>query len=260
MSLWRKARAELTGAVRSMQYDMGRRPVEPPSGGPDMTSTGMNTFGVQFVEDPSVTPTPAHARRPRRTAAVTVLGVLTVVGAAGVYLGVVNGLGSLLDGMPASADTLNPHPAVTMTFTPNSGLGRGPVAAAPMTTPAAPAPGTAAPGTAAAGTAGGVSAARGAGTAGAGAANPANPPASARNTSPIRTTKPAKGECGCDSPPVPTPTAPAPSSSPSPTGDPTGTADPSEPASPDPSETSATPSDSAEPSYSWQDRHHRRHH
>ncbi|GIF21137.1 hypothetical protein BJ973_005410 [Actinoplanes tereljensis] len=231
MSLWRRVRAELTGAWRSVRYDMGRRPVQPAPGGPDMTSTGMNTFGgpvfAEFVPP----------RRPRRALAVTGLGVLTVVGATGAYLGVVNGLGSLLKEPSAAADTVPARPAATSTFTPNTGIGQGPVPAVHSSrrTPAvglepaadAPGPATTDP-------------------------IPSLPPQPA-NVSPIRTTNTAKPGCRCDSPPVPTPTAPSSSASPTPSG----SASPS--ASVSPSETSATPSDSVEPSESPDSWHrHRR--
>ncbi|HEX5199578.1 MAG TPA: hypothetical protein VFW27_06510, partial [Actinoplanes sp.] len=135
MSLLRRVRAEVSGALRSVRYDMGRRPVEPPAGGPDVTSTGMNTFGgpLRLDDDPSMPSTgPATHRRPRaprQAAAVSALAALTVLGAAGVYLAVVNGLGSLLTETPASADTFPPRPAVTSPYTPNAGIGGGPAAA-----------------------------------------------------------------------------------------------------------------------------------
>jgi hypothetical protein len=238
MSLLRKARAELTGAVRSVRYDLGRRPVEPPAGGPDMTSTGMNTFGGLGIEEPAETPT---ARRPRRAALVTALGVLTVVGAAGAYLGVVNGLGPILNASQAEAGTVSPPPGTT--FSPNSGIGRGPVEAkspirpadvtpAPIAAPAGPAGPAAAPGAALTATTGGA----------------------AGNASPIRTTNPTKPECRCGSvPPVPTPTAPRSEPAPSVSANPAESADPS------PSETWATPSDSVTPSDSPQARHRRWH-
>jgi hypothetical protein len=242
MSLLGRTRTELAGAVRSVRYDMGRRPVEPSRGGPDMTSTGMSTFGgqivVEFTEaEPVRAGRMASARRvarphraPRRAAAVTAFGVLTVVGAAGAYLGVVNGLGSLMNETPAAADTF-PPPA-TVTFTPNAGIGGGPVAR--ITAPAT-ATGTAvvAPATTAA----------------------AHAPATTRNASPLRTTKPTSRECNpCGGhPPVPTPTAPAsaPSATPS--------TSPSASVSPSPSESSTTPTETPEPSESAQDRRRRWH-
>lgn len=252
MSLLRKARSELSGAVRSVRYDLGRRPVEPPPGGPDVTSTGMSTFGGHLFEEPPVPHVPvshaAPSRRPRRAAAVTVFGVLTVVGATGAYLGVVNGLGSLLDETPAAAGTFPPPPAATVTFTPNSGIGRGPAATGPRTTPPAVAdavPGPAAPPVAA--LPGQIA---------------ANDPAG--NASPMRTVPgAAKPESAGNPPPlpvpVPTPTAPASSSSPSPSASPSDSAGPTGPGSPDPGETSATPNDSAEPSDSPHARHRRYH-
>jgi hypothetical protein len=209
--------------------------VEPPSGGPDVTSTGMNTFGGFAAFEPSPALPPAHRKRPR-VFAVTGFGVLTVAGAAGAYLGVVNGLGSLLDETPAAADTLPARPAVTSTFTPNAGLGQGPavVVARPGSsrTPAEPATGTPAVTT---------------------AADPEST-TPAKNASPIRTTKPAGTGC-CANPPVPTP-APV-SASPKPSGSGSASAAPS--VSVSVSETSATPAGSAEPSQSPQYRHRRQH-
>ncbi|GAA2627795.1 hypothetical protein [Paractinoplanes durhamensis] len=233
MSLLRRVRTELTGAVRSVRYDMGRRPVEPPSGGPDMTSTGMNTFGGFTGFDIHSQSLPvAQVRRPRRALAVTALGVLTVVGAVGAYLGVVSGLGSLLGETPAAADTFPPQPAVTSVYTPNAGIGAGPAAgrtSAPRTRaakarPAAPTPAT---------------------------TDPVTMPA--RKVSPIRTTKPAKTAVAGAHPPVPTPTVPSPSVSLSPSGSPSPSASVSS------SETSATPADSVEPGESPDSWYRRRH-
>jgi hypothetical protein len=237
MSLLRRTRTELEGAWRSVRYDMGRRPVTPPAGGPDMTSTGMNTFGgpivVEFLPEGPV-PEPVPGRTPRRAAVVTAFGVLTVVGAAGAYLGVVNGIGSLMHETPAAAGTF--PPAVTATLTPNAGIG------------GVPSPRTTAPPTAAAAPALVMTpAARHV---------PTGPP----NVSPLRTTKKTSPKCACQQPPVPTPTAPA---SPSPTSSPTGPTSTgptgSDSASPEPSETSTTPSNSAEPSETPQDRRRHRH-
>lgn len=253
MSLLRRVRAEMSGAMRSVRYDMGRRPAEPPADGPDVTSTGMNTFGGQLLLDDRPQPA-AHRppRRPRRAVAVTVFGVLTVVGATGAYLGVVNGLGSLLNETPAAADTFPPQPAVTATDTPNAGIGGGParVARPPAATAPGTIPGPGAPAGAAA-------------VAPVDPADPADPAAvipGRANVSPLRTTKPTKPECVCDRPPVPTPTAPSTPTSTSPSSAPSDSPYPSHSGDPSPSETSATPSDSAEPSDSPQARHRRRHH
>jgi hypothetical protein len=226
MSLLRRTRAEVAGAWRSVRYDMGRRPVEPPAGGPDVTSTGMSTFGGRSFtefEEP-------RAGRPRRAAAVTALGMLTVLGAAGAYLGVVNGLGSLLHESQAEAGTVPPRPPVTSTFTPNAGIGRGPAMGTPTTADGT----TEMPGP---------------------AATEPPPSATARNMSPIRTAKATNPICPCGHPPVPTPTAPASAPSPTPSAGPY----PSSSSEPDPDETSATPSTSAEPNDSPQARHRRRH-
>jgi hypothetical protein len=169
--------------------------------------------------------------------AVTALGVLTVVSAAGAYLAVVNGLGPLLQERQAAADTFPPAPAATVTFTPNAGIGgAGPRRVAPTTT---------------------------ATTAVVSPVTAVVPRATLGKVSPIRTPKPTNPECACGvgQPPVPTPTAP--SGSPSPTGEPQSpepsdstSAEPSA----DPSATSPSPSASAEPSENPQDRHNRRRH
>jgi hypothetical protein len=223
MSLWRRTRSEVAGAWRSLRYDLGRRPPEPPADGPDVTSTGMCTFGVPVgVADPVA---PVARRPPRRAAAVSAFGLLTVVGAAGAYLAVVNGLGSLLNEQTAAAGTLPPATAAT-SATADSGIGpstrRPRVRAAPAPTPkASPTPEP--------------------------ARTMLTPPA--RPAGPVRTKK----ACGCGDPPVPTPTAPA--STPSPT--PSETASASD--SPTPGESSATPGESPEPSGSPAGRHRRRH-
>lgn len=215
MSLLRRIRAELAGACRSVRYDLGRRPAVPPAHGPDMTSTGLSTFGGYDRDEPAPRP-------PRRAAAATALGVLTVVGAAGAYLCVVNGLGSLLHETPASADTLPPRPAATGTREPVSGIGGGPRphhATAPRpASKAAPEPTVT-----------------------------TVPTVEKQNVSPVRT--PVRATRAVAHPPVPTPTAPAP---------PTATAagpSPSE-ETPEPSESASatasrpTPDETAEPSES----------
>jgi len=233
MSLLRRTRGELAGAWRSLRYDLGRRPAEPPAGGPDVTSTGMNTFaGHLLVEEP---PTGYEQQRPpRRALAVSALGLLTVVGAAGAYLAVVNGLGPIAAETPAAADTFAVRPAVSA----KAEIGPGPARRAPR---------PAATGTVAATTA----------ATQAEAERPAplpQPPGRTSPISPVRTTKPTNTECQCN-PPVPTPTAPTSSPSPTPSGDP---ADPSE--TPAPGESSATPDESVEPSESpWRRRWRRSH-
>ena len=243
MSVLRRTRTEVAGAWRSLRYDLGRAPAQPPAGGPDVTSTGMGTWGLDgLVEQAGPEPAP-RARRPRRAVAMTAFGMLTVVGAAGAYLAVVNGLGSLMAEKPAAADTFPPRAAVT------TGVGTGPssrpvtttttratvvtprrtVAVAPSPPPLPEDPGVpvAAP-----------------------------PPAVPAAKGPIRTTKPANPECHCQ-PPVPTPTAPTASPSPTPSPTPSASGPPS--SSPSPSE-SADGSASPSPSRSWDGRRHRRHH
>ena len=256
MSLLRRTRAEVAGAIRSLRYDLGKHPVEPPAGGPDMTSTGMSTFGGFPVEEQS---SRYEARRPppRKVLAVSTIGLLTVAGAAGAYLAVVNGLGALTS-EPAAADAFPERPTATS----NAELGAGPVSG-PETGPGTRS--TSGPGRIAAATtitADGRIVAIGEvppaprPPAAAGAAAPPAP--ATKNASPTRTTIPTSPECKCD-PPVPTPTAPT--GSPSPTAS-TAPTSPSGPASsePAPGGSSATPDESAEPSSSPQARRHRHRH
>jgi hypothetical protein len=225
MSVWRRTRSEVAGAWRSFRYDMGRRPPEPPADGPDVTSTGMNTFW-DFPE-PTEMPVAGRMPPPRRSRrAVAAFGLLTVAGAASAYLVVVNGLVPMRDEGPAAAGTVPPAAA---------GIGRSPktpkkaTKAAETTTPVIR---TSAPGKRAI------------------PPEPA-PPRPPEKASPLRTTKATSQIC-CTNPPVPTPTAPA--SSPSPTT--------SAPTEPSPSASSSdtasdNPSESPEPRKS---RKHRRHH
>ncbi|MFC3742735.1 hypothetical protein [Paractinoplanes deccanensis] len=253
MSLLRRTRTELAGAWRSLRYDMGRAPAEPPADGPDVTSTGMSTFGA-IPALAEAEPRPVPHRRPRRALAVTAFGTVTVAGAAGAYLAVVNGLGSLLSETPAAADTFPARPAATA----NARAAAGPAATGqqpsittrPVLPAEAPAAGT---------TTAGAPPAPVAGVGGVTAATPPPPPSSVRTipASPMQTPRrPGRPECHCATPPpVPTPTAPT--SSPSPTPSPSPSS--STTVEPSPSETSATPGESVEPSPSWQGRRHRRH-
>ena len=226
MSLWRRIRAEAAGAWRSLRYDLGRRPDEAPAGGPDMTSTGMNTFGGHSMVMPAGLGDPVQAggprRAPRRALAISALGLLTVVGATAAYLAVANGLMSALSDQPAAAGTLAPAPAPA-----DAAIGSGPAARrkpTARTVPASPAaPTTGAP------QLGGS----------AGALVP-------HRTGPVRTVKPTNPECACNVPPVPTPTAPTASPSPTPSSSDPASADPSPTGSPADSDQSPEPSGSPE--------------
>jgi len=267
MSVWRRTHKEAAGAWRSLRYDMGRRPADPPAGGPDVTSTGMNTFGgTSWDFDPGPTEMPVagrmppprrrtpRRRTPRRAVAVSSLGLLTVVGAAAAYLVAVNGLVPIRDEGPAAAGTLPPATAEAV-------LGRAKTAHRalritssqdPAPTPVSPHPVQGAERAAQ----GAERAAQGAKRAAQGAKRAAQgakraEPKPLRKMSPLRTIKPTKPKCDCDHPPVPTPTAPA--SAPSPT--------PSAPTSPPTS--ASSPDESGNPSESPEPRmrpHHRRHH
>jgi hypothetical protein len=236
MSVWRRTRTEVAGAWRSVRYDMGRRPFEPPADGPDVTSTGMNTFGGAAWDGPEPTEMPiagrmpAPRRHPRstgRAVVVSALGLLTVVGAAGAYLVVVNGLVPMRDEGAAAAGTLPPAAA---TSTAEAQIGRSPQTPRTAVAKRRPAPVI--------------------------NATPVERepvvavPRAPEKASPIRTKKPTNPIC-CVDPPVPTPTAPT--SSPSPT--------PSATTSPSPSAaTSDNPSESPEPRNSRKPDHHRRPH
>lgn len=220
MSLWRRSRNEVAGAWRSLRYDLGRRP-EPGGTGaaapaPDVTSTGMSTFGGVPAADLR-TAHDGYARPPRRTAAVAAFGVLTVVGAGGSYFAVVHGIGALIGEKPASAEAYPLTAAAPPRDTADeadstSGMGRGSAPRAAGTTAVAvPSRTVALPGTA-----------------------PAPTRTTPSRTRPARPAPPDDEAC-CPAPPVPTPTAP-----PAPT--PTPSAD--EPTEPAPSEPSGTPSDS----------------
>ena len=239
MSLWRRTRTEVAGAWRSLRYDLGRRaePASGPAPAPDVTSTGMSTFGGVPAADLR-TAHDGYARPPRRVAAVAAFGVLAVVGAAGSYFAVVNGLGAALGEKPASAGAYPLAVTVPPRDTADeadsvSGMGRGSAPRTAATTGAAavavPSRTAALPGTAPA---------------------PARPaPARTRDAQPGTPDQP---DCDCLTPPVPTPTAPpAPSPTPSAGGSP----------EPTPSGSSGTPSEEppAEPSATGDGPHPERH-
>lgn len=226
MSLLRKTRAEVAGAWRSLRYDLGRRPAEPPADGPDVTSTGMSTFGVPmvtFTEQPAV-----PVRRPRRALTAGVFGVLTVAGAALAYLGVVNGLGSPALERPAAAETVPARPAATS----DARVGPGPAPSRvvrPVGTPGAvkrvPSPTEITPGR-----------------------------TTPKAVTVKKETKTANPDCACgENLPIPTPTAPA-GPTPTPSSAPPSAGGSSHPS---PSETSASPRDSGKPSESPHNRHRR---
>ncbi|MFG1608240.1 hypothetical protein [Actinoplanes sp. NPDC049265] len=245
MTLWRKTRTEMAGAWRSLRYDLGRREEpghEPPvlrPGHPDVTSTGMSTFGgVEETAWPGCT-AGTHRRPPRRLVAVTAFGALAVAGAAGSYLAVVNGLGGLLAEEPAAAE---PYPLAIGgeperdQVASNAGIGQG-RAERPVPAPAMPA----------AAVAPGVPVQK--------ITQPAPLVTTVTKTVPVPNAPvPTSPACDCLEPPVPTPTD-VPSSTPSP--------DASEPEPPVPTDSasSPTPTDSAsgEPSASSESgRAHRR--
>jgi hypothetical protein len=220
MRLWRRARNEVAGAWRSLRYDLGRRPASDTAAGAtpagDVTSTGMSTFGGVPAADLR-TGYDTHPRSPRRTTAVAAFGALTVVGAAGSYFAVVNGLGAVLGERPAGAQAYPLAAAAPPGETPpvadaNSGMGHGSAPRAAGTTAVAvPTRAVALPGTA-----------------------PAPARTTPRRTEPARPGTPTGEDCDCLTPPVPTPTAPPP---------PSPTPSAGDPPDPEPSPTTATPSD-----------------
>ena len=185
----------------------------------------------------SVRPRPAYTyldpdrARMRRLVAVGAFGALAVVGAAGSYLAVAGGLGSLLVGEPAEsyppAATAAP---VRREAASNAGLGRGRVVTrAPSRRIPATRP---------------------------------TPTAPARTT---RVTRPSDGpdpsDCDCLAPPVPTPTEPSQPASESPSVSPSESLSETPSASPSPSESvSASPTEWASPDPSPSPETRRSHH
>lgn len=234
MSLWRRTRDEMAGAWRSLRYDMGRRTDDDARDGgpvPDVTCTGMSTFGGTPAE-PLRTAHDGPARPPRRLVAVTAFGVLTVVGAAGSYFAVVNGLGSLLHEPPSAP---GPYPLAAAApehrgdtdIDSVAGMGRG-TASVPGVTRTMPVPPTMPS-----------------------APAPVRIPVTIDGV-PVRPAEPEKTgdvDCDCLTPPVPTPTAP-PSPSPSPNPSPSASAGPTPPEdTPEPTD-SGSPAPTGEPSTS----------
>ncbi|MEV0716783.1 hypothetical protein [Asanoa sp. NPDC050611] len=88
MTTWRGVRKEIVGAWRSVQYDLARARRR--------GSDGDETTELIF---------PEHSRPPRRLFATGGFALVSIVGALGTYFAVVNGLGALLEGEPAQAET-----------------------------------------------------------------------------------------------------------------------------------------------------------
>jgi hypothetical protein len=186
----------------------------------------MSTFGIAV--DELRTGYDEVGRPPRRLAAVAVFAVLTVAGAGGSWLAIVNGLGTLLRDKPPAAQAY-PLAAAAPPGTGDAAAGDGGTArtgrgGAPAA-PAAPAPDPATPRV----------------TSAAPAVVPVAPLGVARQPrrgTPEHRVRPTP-PCGCVAPPVPTPTAPSasPSVSPSASPSPGDSADPSD--SPSPSGTAA---------------------
>ena len=139
MSLWRMARDEMAGAWRSLRYDLRRRSdadARRATEFHDATSNEVSTFGGPGTDPYSVHD--EYARPPRRLVAVSAFGLLALVGAAGSYFAVVNGLGDLLaEGPPGSGPfplvaEAAPAPPGTVRQAPTARLGYGaPIAPSP---------------------------------------------------------------------------------------------------------------------------------
>lgn len=204
MSAWGRTRDEVAGAWRSLRYDMGRRTGEPapddrerPDRAADVTSTGMSTFGGTVGAD-LCAGYDEPARPPRRLVAIAAFVTLSLVGAAGSYFAVGNGLGALLQEKRSAAERYPLAAAAPAgdgeAAASTSGMGRGPAAASAETTAALVPPRSAVTRT---------------------TTTPAAVRRAQRTIRPMTPRgEPTLQDCDCLTPPVPTPTAPA---SPSPT-------------------------------------------
>jgi hypothetical protein len=217
MSLWRSIRGEMAGAWRSIRYDLGHRPGRDTGAVPDVTSTGMNTFGASLVDLPGEPPE-IDARPPRRFVAITAFCALAACGAAGSYLVATTAFAGRMTDAPPPAVAAPPPPAAETEAGTGGEAGMGGVPAAPRkprttTPPATVRPPSPTP-----------------------AAIPATKVATSRNARPAAVPVSRSPECDCETPPVPTPTVPS-SSVPV-------SASPSAEVSPSPAEPSASLTDS----------------
>ncbi|GLW32480.1 hypothetical protein Areg01_54180 [Actinoplanes regularis] len=187
-------RGEVAGALRSVRYDLGRRPAQR-NDGPDVTSTGLSTFPGSLMEWRTV-PEKTGAKPRRRYLSVTALCLLALVGAIGSYLLVTYGLAAAAD-RPEAA----PAPPPSASATPAESPSASPAAGEPTTRM-----GAAGPGARTTGTHRGAVAPRPAEA----AHRPTGATKSTVTRKPIVPRPPAgTPKCNCVTPPVPTPTAPA---------------------------------------------------
>jgi hypothetical protein len=216
MSLWRNVRAEIAGAWRSVCYDLGRQLPARGAAGPDVTSTGMNTFPGTLAGLGLSAGTPEDDDRPpRRFVAVAAFCALAACGAAGSYLVATTTFAGRMTDAPAVAPpvAVASMPPVSEAGPPakrNGHAGMGGTAHEPRAGAVAP------PSPVVITTTRTVL---------------ATPPPTRENTHPAAPVA-SSPDCDCDTPPVPTPTAPAPSvpSFASPSGSPgPGTSVPAEP-------------------------------
>lgn len=209
MSLWRLTRTEMAGALRSLRYDLARR-------------AGEHGWHAD-----------AGGRSPRVVVA-SAFGIVAVAGAAGSYLAVVNGLGSLLDEpigpepYPLVAEAAAPRTPLTVTPTRTAGAddtaggssgspGRVTAVHRPDSGPATPTGDTATTGAARQPATRTVTV----------TATVTRPPATTGPTATPGTPSP-EPSCDCPNPPVPTPTSPpSPSHGTPPSGGPSPTVTPS---------------------------------
>jgi hypothetical protein len=139
MSILRSAGQEVAGAWRSLRYDLRPRRAQadsPVDGYPDVTSTGLSTFGGGMPGD-------EYRRRPNRLVAVAAFGLLALAGAAGSYLAVVHGLGAFGVEQATAAPQPQPQPQPLVAEPgplPPSPAGTAPVAAPVSRRPQPPPP------------------------------------------------------------------------------------------------------------------------
>ncbi|MFC0529614.1 hypothetical protein [Phytohabitans kaempferiae] len=179
---------EVSGAWRSLRYDLSRRSARPAAADDAPTQLIYPAYE------------PAHRPR-RRLMAATTFGVLSLVGAAGTYFAVVNGLSALASEEDAPPDRL---PAVVGTTSPSpTARGVAPVPSPSASRSTAPPPTT-----------------------------PKPSPTGREGIGRATATPTPSPTCACVTPPVPKPTSPPPitkTPDPSPTSadpDPTGTSSP----------------------------------
>jgi hypothetical protein len=130
MSVWRTVRGEVAGAWRSLRYDLRRRSDADRRGTTDTDQYGVDLYSIDDLWGDAPVFDDEIDRPPRRLLAVGAFGLLALVGAAGSYLAVVNGLGLLLTDQSARASyplaaEAEPAPVATGRQAATSRLGYG---------------------------------------------------------------------------------------------------------------------------------------